>query len=128
MLDILKREFVSYQQSLDLNELGFDEECFGRYVEGELLNYKDHNDDSYHFSCEIISAPLYQQAFRWFREKFKYFSEIFMYDDGTFGYLISTIVKDGRIDMPIQRSFNNDYASTEKLCLQVLIDTIKNDK
>jgi len=52
----LSNEFVPYKESLELKELGFDEECFKKY----------YSDDSEKLDCP---APLYQQAFRWFREK-----------------------------------------------------------
>lgn len=64
----LNDNFVTYEEAKKLKDLGFDEECFGRFVNGELLNYKDYNDDDYHWDNEIISAPLHQQATKWFEE------------------------------------------------------------
>ena len=57
----MNKEFVKYEQALALKELGFDEPCFGYYDEGGNL---------YIEILEILKAPLYQQAFRWFREKY----------------------------------------------------------
>jgi len=73
----MKNEFIPYEQALALKELGFDEPCFGNYytlngktwkladnIEYDLLN------ELYHIGSKFtIIAPLYQQAFRWFREK-----------------------------------------------------------
>jgi len=63
----MTREFVPEEIALALKELGFDEPCFTRYYEsGKLadsLSYLHHN------YFKQINAPLYQQAFRWFREK-----------------------------------------------------------
>ena len=56
----MNREFIQYEQALALKELGFDEPCLMYYdyswrlVESGVYKYK---------------APLYQQAFRWFREE-----------------------------------------------------------
>lgn len=63
----MTREFIPYEQALALKELGFDETCFAYYkdMKGEkVLLY-----DSMNFDGEC-NTPLYQQAFRWFREKY----------------------------------------------------------
>ena len=52
----MNKEFIPYEQALKLKELGFDEECF------------TYNDDS-----KLLRAGvLYQQAFRFFREKYNF--------------------------------------------------------
>ena len=71
----MNKEFVPHKQSLSLKELGFDENCFKYYNEETLstvgLFYT--YDNPMDFKC---LAPLYQQAFRWFREKCRLFSSI----------------------------------------------------
>jgi hypothetical protein len=63
--------FVPYEQALALKELGFDEPCLGWYskdgtfYEGKMTIHQG-----------LLSAPLYQQAFRWFREKYGYYYPI----------------------------------------------------
>ena len=63
----MEKEFIPYEIALSLKELGFDEPCFGFYRKEKLYlcDYKNVNEEK----ISIISAPLYQQAFRWFREK-----------------------------------------------------------
>ena len=65
--------FVPYEQALELKELGFDEPCLA-YLKPNVLTYEitigEFNEFKYH------SAPLYQQAFRFFREKYKLISYI----------------------------------------------------
>jgi hypothetical protein len=62
----MEKEFVPYEQALALKELGFDEPCFGFY--NDMENNKPMGGN---FPCDgRNSAPLYQQAFRWFREKY----------------------------------------------------------
>lgn len=75
----MKREFINYEQALILKELGFNEECFGNWgnvgeKEPHLSNSKTDNQSQYY--GQICSAPLYQQAFRFFREEFKISSEV----------------------------------------------------
>ena len=75
----MEKEFIPYEQALGLKELGFDEHCFAYYDENEDFTslefdvysggdlsdlFKNHNNDV------EVNAPLYQQAFRWFREKY----------------------------------------------------------
>jgi hypothetical protein len=68
----MEKEFIPYEQALALKELGFDEPCFGCYFhnnkdvveynpDGIPLNHNNRNSR--------ISAPLYQQAFRWLLKK-----------------------------------------------------------
>jgi hypothetical protein len=64
----LENEFIPYEQALALKELGFDEPCFGRYGNYSKMLYKDYSKEL-HSNWHTI-APLYQQAFRWFREKY----------------------------------------------------------
>jgi hypothetical protein len=75
----MEKEFVPYTEALELKKLGFNEPCFGFY---------DDIDDDHPVSfirieslCDklkssITLAPLYQQAFRWFRETYELHSFI----------------------------------------------------
>ena len=73
----MNKEFIPYEEALALKELGFDEPCFGSYVKlTETQNTFFMNDVVSEIDREtplheslITKAPLYQQAFRWFREK-----------------------------------------------------------
>lgn len=65
----MQREFVPYELAVKLKELGFDEECFGYYVDGEL-DLKWRFIDAVQFGYrESVLAPLWQQAFDWFTRK-----------------------------------------------------------
>jgi hypothetical protein len=67
----MNKEFIPYEDALALKELGFDEPCFGFYDDMD-----DNNPKMAQFPAEAInSAPLYQQAFRWFRETWNLFVE-----------------------------------------------------
>jgi hypothetical protein len=62
----MEKEFVPYELAVKLKSLGFNEPCFGYYkdMKGEKVLLYDTMD----FDGEC-NAPLYQQAFRWFRDK-----------------------------------------------------------
>ena len=80
----MEKEFVPYKQALALKELGFDEPCFSIYkTNGELIftEFYEYNklqkySEKSHIGSDWLSlkcyAPLYQQAFRWFREKYNF--------------------------------------------------------
>ena len=68
--------FCPYELALELKELGFDEIslfCYDTVNEGNPLSHCPHlllNSQLEGFENEPISAPLRQQALRWFREKY----------------------------------------------------------
>jgi hypothetical protein len=72
----MKQEFVPYDRALKLNQLGFNEPCFGYYV--ELVNPTQgiltiEKCDKHIDGC---LAPTFQQVFRWFRENYNLHYEI----------------------------------------------------
>jgi hypothetical protein len=70
----MKNEFCTYEQALELTKLNFNEKCFGYYgIENKLHFEISSNLDSNLTRRNFLSAPLYQQAFRWFREKYDLF-------------------------------------------------------
>ena len=72
----MNKEFIPYEQSLALKELGFDEPCLAHWYnetptnsEGQCLVYYKKPWDNQKIINGVIRdyyfAPLYQQAFRW---------------------------------------------------------------
>jgi hypothetical protein len=86
----MKNEFIPYEQALALKCLGFDEECFSYYNDiGELYQSEGYYSYSKNVHPFEVVAPLYQQAFRWFREKpgLRHFIE---YDDGHYNPVVQS--------------------------------------
>jgi hypothetical protein len=70
----MTKEFIPYEQALELKELGFDEPCLAYYNINDELTFTiivSQNTNSFWLANpnNIISAPLYQQAFRWLHEQ-----------------------------------------------------------
>jgi hypothetical protein len=79
----MKRDFIPYQLALRMKALQFDYDCFAFY---QIEYHEDtpimvDDDSQYRVSglrtCKnseipehYVSAPLYQQAFRWFRKEY----------------------------------------------------------
>ena len=124
----MDKEFVTYEQALALKELGFDERCFSRYYEsGKLadsLSYLHHN----HFGQ--VNAPLYQQAFSFFREKYKLYPEIGLHDredEETWRFTISIL---GYYELAYNQNvgkepYHKTYEEAESACLEKLIEIVK---
>jgi hypothetical protein len=127
----MTKEFVLYKQALALKELGFDEPCIMTYLNGELdkeLFLFNHSIRS-HPTQEFISAPLYQQAFRWFRENYELDSEIYMnheYGVKFYTYLVLKLEKSVVSHKSGYTVKQNTYEEAELECLKKLIEIVKN--
>jgi hypothetical protein len=132
----IKNEFIPYEQALALKELGFDESCFGRYYYKEsypMLNPNSGETElvfefgQYIKQTEItILAPLYQQAFTWFREKYNLFSYIIPDDDGCdFTIMDINWGIDKEVHYNYRESSNCSYEKAELECLKKLIEIVK---
>ena len=105
----MEKEFVPYKQALDLKELGFDEKCLGYYHNKELSSGPR---TSY---GEVIEAPTFSQAFRWFREKY---GDYLLYSFGViphFTIIQNLIIEDSK----------TTYEEAELECLKKLIEIVK---
>ena len=127
----MNQEFIPYEQALALKELGFDEPCFAEYRQWNgnkpwLQLYQDLSDCStdpadYEYTTECL-APLYQQAFRWFREKYK--MHIISPDFGSkFKYKIFNLhlLKQG---IEFEKTGFDTYEEAELACLIKLIEIV----
>jgi len=127
----IKNEFIPYEQALALKQLGFDEPCIMTYLNGELdkeLFLFNHSIRS-HSTQEFISAPLYQQAFRWFREKYTLFSHIGkcmgMKAESYFVEINTITEMLGIYDSEEEQVIFKSYSEAEFECLKKLIEICK---
>jgi len=124
----MKNEFIPYEQALELKELGFDEPCFGYYVNVEvpnpfLVTTKISDTQGGYFTF----APLYQQAFRWFREKYGLASQFSYYHvpKWTFEILEFTEIKITPSKIVCEYNKPRTYEEAELACLKKLIEIVK---
>lgn len=122
----MNKEFCTYEQSLALKELGFDEPCFGRWIEPTELSISAPADDEYcqkqhEFSWTALAA-IYPQAFRFFRDKHQLQQEIVydMSDDLINKVYVYTIFGTDR-----SKEYKT-YEEAEQACLDKLIEICKN--
>jgi len=120
----MKKEFIPYEQALALKELGFDEPCFGFYDESL---YFPNNENQYGTFCNQIldasscSAPLYQQAFRWFREKYGWTIKINKIVKDTWSFTLENFT----LKRELFEGRFNTYEEAELECLKKLIEIVK---
>ena len=137
----MEKEFVPYEQALDLKKLGFNEPCFGTYnfkkdlyyfpITNGLFKNSDIKHEYYKHFLDRIASPLYSQVFKWFRDK-----------HNLFGCIDVSIVKPNHWFIRIDNINTSDYIyhsedenllfdSYEKAeleCLKKLIEIVKNKK
>ena len=125
----MNKEFIPYEQALELKEVGFDEPCLAFY-NGKFLestSYDFDNDTSKDIGLCIV-APLYQQAFRWFREKSfichvtNDLSDSCRLHDEIYVYVMTK----GYGDLIDRSEEYRTYEEAELACLKKLIEIAKN--
>jgi hypothetical protein len=70
----MEKEFVPYELALRMKALGFDGPCMAYYIDWisptQGLIHIFRRGEVTGTSPDLISAPTWQSAFRWFREKY----------------------------------------------------------
>jgi hypothetical protein len=128
----MKKEFIGYTEALALKELGFDKPClmywndFGKTSINrfQLLNKIDE------WCQDYIEAPLYQQAFRWFREKYRInMGMTFKQSNGSdifYDYCIHYPYGSQTKVTPWSQNNFTTYEEAQLACLNKLIEIVKN--
>jgi hypothetical protein len=144
----MKKEFVPYQQALALKELGFDESCFAIWSGFDENNFSV-TDTVRLYSSEFkinapqsgcfyindfnslrVAAPLYEQAFRWFREKGIYENIIYDWNDEVYRVtiMIQNEDKSCKVIYLKEGDYIKEYKTLEEAeleCLKKLIELCK---
>ena len=150
----MNKEFVPYEESLALKELGFNEPCFAYFyhhqeykilfdnpnqardynsIKIDVGSIFDHDKEKVKKGLEslgdsvsrLTSVPLYQQAFRWFRENHNMSGEvgINVMEDDEYCYEIGDVKTRTTVD---EGSYKT-YEEAELECLKKLIEIVKNN-
>ena len=146
----MTREFVKYEQALALKELGFNEKCMASdyYADGKILieypedgitntehdklteecndEFDEIGEDKIEYGATI---PLYQQAFRWFREKHNLYhvitiADLGKYETGNPDFQCAIYSKDPVVITNMDKY--KTYEEAEQACLDKLIEIVKN--
>ena len=129
----MEKDFIPYEQALALKELGFNEECLGTYYEEDksfYINGVSYSNSYFTKAQELIpehpkiTTPLYQQAFRWFREKYNMYGISSYY--GKNQYFIELLDYKGNQLIEIKDNTFWSYEEAELECLKKLIEIVNN--
>jgi len=123
----MEKEFVTYELSIRMKRLRFNEPCISFYSQGGKHNFDiqspSTNIGSWSDQEHYCSAPLFSQAFRWFREKYGLYHNI-----NKHGYWFFEIKKDEGFgdltDVSIVFDFES-YEGAELACLEKLIEIVE---
>lgn len=112
------KEFVPYEQTFELKKLGFEYTQF---------SYRDG------YYTIILENALYQQVFRWFRDKHNLCGEVYTVNMGAIDY--SFMIRDLHSENYIHDNFQantggytgtfESYEEAELECLKKLIEIVK---
>jgi hypothetical protein len=151
----MEKNFIPFEEAKALKELGFDEPCFGYYtlshtgdnytfhICGEFTTYRDNyinyvgegltndelelNPSGRNDDC--FTAPLWQQAFEFFREKYNLIGEIphsYKFDQRSIiSYHITINNKFGQIKVQLDEFTFDTYEEAQLECLRKLIELVK---
>ena len=123
----MKNEFIPYEQALAVKKLGFDEQCFSFYnANGELYESEGYYRYSDNVHKDEVIAPLYQQAFRWFREKHNILATVYSNASGCLYQWSDNVGGTDRgwsdYEGPNGGGVWNTYEEAELACLKKLIE------
>ena len=121
----MEKEFVPYNLSLKLKELGFDERCLaGYYNDGKSLwffRFHKNSEREPTVAKRFATAPLWQQAFDWFRTEYNLISWVYKTNIDT--YYFSILRKDRYLhDFTVNCV---TYEEAQLACLEKLIELCK---
>ena len=128
---VMEKEFVSYELSVKLKELGFDDPCCG-YYDNWIKELDTISSEVCERLCKHdthIKAPTFSQAFRFFRENFSLdvtFRKMEYGLESNFtGYYFSIYRGNELIDIHGADKKCKLYEKLELECLKKLIEIVK---
>jgi len=132
----MEKEFVPYEQALELKDLEFNEPCFMFYEQETSSKYLQKGIDDEYWGdyseprdwnsipnkpwkpfCQCVSTPTFAQTFRWFREKYDCHHTI-QHNKKYVGIAYSSVVNFSIDEF-------NTYEEAELACLKQLIEIVK---
>ena len=129
---MIEKEFIPYELALELKQLGFNENCIATYSEDRDFELQDFEQNYDTFPPQIISAPTYAQAFRWFRDKHQLIHHMYWVYKKTYVgvdwiFHIKGINMINNNVVPHDETRFETYEEAELACLKKLIEIVKKD-
>lgn len=145
----MEKEFVPYEESLAMKELGYNEQDFAFYrlsleeerepfTKVELIYFRERYDN-HNFRLDlhkqamnsaVCTAPLWQQAFRWFREKYNIYHNIYyLIEKEGSGYVYEAGYTNSKnvVFFGDLLKLKDSYEEAQLACLRELIKIVKDE-
>jgi len=132
----MEKEFISYEEALALKELGFNEPCLFAYNQDDenklmtapqLSSYQINTGKNSDIGkINKVTAPLYQQAFRWFRENYELICNIDIYSYSHTETNFEFDITNKEMTVSEYSNTNKSYEKAELKALKNLIEIVKN--
>jgi len=120
--------FINYEESLQLKELGFDEPCFSAYNDIKELSQLDKLQGYSNALFDyVILAPLFSQAFNFFRDRYNLDAHVRMFNKRYSERCYWKIVDFNLEDIKGYSDDAENYQQVEIDCLNKLISIVKNE-
>lgn len=120
-MNSVENNFVPYQIALDMKSIGFHEPCIYVYLDKATIRqncgFMNYPKEIY---SNVVKAPLYQQTFKFFREKYKLNSTILPIENEWY-FLISKTGETLTLNRPRQ-CYRDTYEEVELECIKKLIE------
>jgi hypothetical protein len=122
----MNKEFVKYEEALALKDLGFDYTGLASYSDNDTFNIGGFYYKTTPCDDKICIAPLYQQAFKWFRE-LGFDSSIYRARTKTkiYCWSISNLLSGLEYPLGMIGERADSYEEAELACLKKLIEITK---
>ena len=127
----MNKEFIPYEQALAIKELGFKEECSAHYLDDDdlELKWKIYRNLSFNTN-NCLQAPLYQQAFRFFREKYNLLGGVYSNASGWAWEIHDNIGGTHRFSSEytgdcLESGMFTSFEKAELNCIKYLIEIVK---
>ena len=129
----MKDQFIPHHLALQLKQLGFNQSCIATYFQPNLNEIKYpttfHSNDSLKMGEIDCTAPLWQQAFDWFRIEHKLLSSISQPFNQEYCFEIKNLKdekKEGELSSMQSKVFTL-YSDAKYQCLERLIQEIQSN-
>lgn len=139
----MNKDFATFEQALVLKELGFDEPCFCTFHNKQLSRNPSHKMGSTPITEKpytwqnskthnsVVTAPLKQQVFRWFREKHDLFGciDLQVCTPSHWYVRVDVISKNDYVFHSEDEQMKwETYEEAESACIDKLIEIVKSQQ
>jgi len=134
----MRKLFIPYTEALEMKELGFNEKCLAAYTNRGKFHQTSSDywdNDSIKMIKEYttiklkVLAPLYPQAFKWFRDNYNLSGDIISQHKNMYFTTILNLNTNKKQDVRNKKNYSfKSYEEAELECIRKLIEIVKEQK